>query len=162
MISEHPIPGTPTPGTPTPGTPTPGTPTPGTPTPGTPTPGTPTPGTPTPGTPAPGTPTTPGPKTPAAPVDGRIAVLAWTLWEPQGGLREHDLGELRELQVLWAGSSCGGIASVWIQVTREKGRELREPRQSSRGLDLWLGRARSKSKADSECSTGPRQLVQQL
>ena len=91
MISEHPIPGTPTPGTPTPGTPTPGTPTPGTPTPGTPTPGTPTPGTPTPG------------KPPAAPVDGRITVLAWTLWEPQGGLWEHDFGELQEPQVLCAG-----------------------------------------------------------
>lgn len=36
-------------------------------------------------------------------LDGRIAVLAWTLWEPQGGLREHDFGELQELQVLCAG-----------------------------------------------------------
>ena len=59
-------------------------------------PGTPTPGTPTPGTPTPG-------KPPAAPVDGRIAVLAWTLWEPQGGLWEHDFGKLREPRVLCAG-----------------------------------------------------------
>lgn len=59
-------------------------------------------------------------------------------------------------------ASWGGIASAWIHVSREKGRELREPRQSSRGLDLWLEGARSMSKAESECSTGPRQLAQQL
>lgn len=94
-------------------------------------------------------------------LDGRIAVLAWTLWEPQGAFGEHDFGSFGSCGSCVQDTSCGGIASVWIQVTREKG-GTEGTRQSSRGLDLWLGRARSKSKADSECSTGPRQLVQQL
>ena len=40
-------------------------------------------------------------------------------------------------------ASLGGTASAWIQVTREEVRELREPRQSSRGL---FGSVAGKSK----------------
>ena len=53
------------------------------------------------------------------------------------------LGSFRSHRSCVQDASLRGIASAWIQVTREEVRELREPRQSSRGL---FGSVAGKSK----------------
>ena len=96
----------------------------------------------------------PGTKPPAAPVEGKVDLLAWTLWEPQRASKGTALGVVGVAGP--EGRIPGGLALLLHgSHPSESWGGLLEPAQSSEGLDLWVGKPRLRSKAKSGLSAGP-------